>query len=111
MNVYSDVIEMQWKDLRKSMSNIRKSLKNNDLVNSANQNNLKDRIDKIEFKIKDIIDDIEDLQYDLDREDVKENNDPLINRRILDYEKTYDMMKPVLGVALLSYLSNNTNQI
>lgn len=94
-------------DLTSVSQNLQESLDNTNLISRANFNNLTKRIDTIQFKIRDLIDDMEELQYDLDKEDIKDREDPRTEARIRDFEKTYDMMTPVMGLALLAYLNRS----
>lgn len=86
-------------------SNLKKSLTNQRVISRANYNNLSQRLTNIQFKMKDLIDDIEELQYDFDKEQIKERPDPQTEDRIKDFEKNYEMLKPVLGLALASYIN------
>jgi hypothetical protein len=90
--------------LSKATQNLQTSLNNTRLISRANFNNLMKRLETIQFKLKDVIDDMEELQYDLDKEDIKERSDPQTEDRIRDFEKTYDTLTPILGLALMSYL-------
>jgi len=85
--------------------NLQTSLDKTKLISRSNYNNLTNRLDTIQFKLKDVIDDMEELQYDLDKEDVRDRPDPSTEERIKDFEKTYDAIKPVLGLALLAYIN------
>lgn len=87
-------------------STLQSSLSNTRLISRANLNNLAERLNTIQFKMKELTDEIEELQYDLDREDIKMKPDPTTENRIKEFERTYDMLQPVLGLALLSYLNS-----
>ena len=94
-------------DLTNASHNLHESLDNTKLISRANFNNLAKRLEIIQFKMKDLIDDMEELQYDLDKEDIKDRADPQTEARIKDFEKTYDMMTPVLGLALIAYINGS----
>ena len=93
--------------LSTAAQNLQTSLDNTRLISRANFNNLTQRLNTIQFKLKDLVDDMEELQYDLDKEDVKDRPDPQTEARIRDFEKTYDTLTPVLGLALMAYLNSH----
>lgn len=94
----------QIKSLNDVSENLESSLNKTQLITRVNYNNLLDRMNTIRFKITDLIDDIEELQYDLDKEDIKTRTDTVIEKRMEEFERTYDAIKPVLGFAMLAYL-------
>lgn len=96
------------KELNTVLTNLQKSLSNANLLDKANQTNLQSRLSTIQHKMSELSDDIEELQYDLDKEEIKDKPDPETEERIADFERTYDMMQPVLGLALISYLNGRT---
>lgn len=91
--------------LESQSSTLETSLSNTRLISRANLNNLTDRLGSIQFKMKELVDEMEELQYDLDKEEIKSKPDPRIENRIQEFERTYNMLQPVLGLALLSYIN------
>ncbi len=105
-NKLSDTFSTHTDKLNTAIERLQSTLNQTQLISRANLNNLLERLNKLQFKITDIVDDMEELQYDLDKEDVKSRPDPLTDRRIEDFEKTYDILQPVLGLAMLAYVNN-----
>ncbi len=95
-------------ELSTALKALKTSFVNQSLMSRANYINLAHRMHKINYKIKDLADDLEELQYDIDVEDIKDNPDPEVEKRIVEFEKTYNMLTPVLGLALISYINRYT---
>lgn len=96
-------------ELSTALKALKTSLTIQSLISRANYINLAHRMRKINYKIKDLADDLEELQYDIDMEDIKDRPDPEVEERIAEFEKTYDMLTPVLGLALMAYINRTTS--
>lgn len=103
---FSKEFETNVTNLTKATVNLQSSLNKTQLISRANYNRLSERMNRIRFKITDLVDDMEELQYDLDEEDIKDRHDPDIEQRMDEFERVYDALKPVLGLAMLSYLND-----